>query len=150
MCLYVNNEATEKLKKRMKQNGEWLYLYKVVNLGNFLTKLQSCFNRDYHWDGGWNKAKGKLEKNIHKGYCGASDLISIEGGAIHVYTTRKKARRMRMWNTDSIIKVKCFLKDLIEAGDDKDACFKKVWLDKEEKNRTIKKLARIKALKFLG
>ena len=59
MCLIVDKKATERLKNRMKKNGGWLYLYKVVVLDSYDPDDNEVFVGspfcNYSWSGGWNK-----------------------------------------------------------------------------------------------
>jgi hypothetical protein len=123
MCLIRSKSKTNRLRKQLIKKKE-VKFYKVLHpiSGGALI---SPFYLFYQWSPGLNKADG--EQNWTGNV--------LEGGAIHVSRTLRRARRWQkfMGLRTEIYEVYGKLPDFIAAGDRHDAAFTQVWLgDKVE------------------
>ena len=121
MCLRYSKKKTARLRKRFEKQRE-IRFYKVLrDLGN--DPPRSLYFYQYQWSPGLNKAEGV------PAWVGGT----LDGGALHVYRTLEKARKLMgfrasLCQTDAIYEVYGKLEDFVAAGDNNDAAFKAVWL----------------------
>jgi hypothetical protein len=112
MCLYNDYDKAVKFVEKQKKLGKkYIWAWKVVNANNYSPLFI------HQWKVGENKSNSRYiglskQKNIHHGF--------------HVYLCRDQARKwINEW--EKIIKVKCYIKDLIGISIlDKEAVFSKV------------------------
>jgi hypothetical protein len=144
MCLTVNNTEHSKFVSTFKDKP-FVYCYKVVVLNiNLVKENKKTLNSYFYglkWQGGWNKARYLPFKYSTMEFL---DYDTIHHG-IHIYINECAA--VHFINNESyytnekliIIKVKCYKKDLITTGQNSDAVFTKVWLDKSEKQSVLRR-----------
>ena len=146
MCLNYSKDDTEQLIKSCKRSGKtYIICYKIVlkySPGVISSPFQTC----YEWNGGWNYATEETYSHSHNkremlscrldptnSYI--SDNNTIHKG-LHVYRYKKDAVNDGLFD-DRIIKVKCYIKDMLGASTTgfcgtKSIVFRKVWVDKKE------------------
>lgn len=123
MCLYISP------RKRLKFKNGRITLYKVVLVEN--NSLNAPYwNFEYH--SGFNYPIGSLRIILN----------TINGGAIHVCTSKAKASKinnsMLEENKFVVIPVTCYKKDLIAEGLSSDAAFSKIFISKEVYRKALK------------
>ena len=126
MCLDYSVEETKQLLKRFGKK-EYIYLWKTISRTNHSPYQYTKINA------GWYKADVKQKLYLE---CEHTNEEAIFKG-IHVYRNRDRARRYTSQH-EYYIKVKCYKKDLVAAGDAEDAVFNKIWIDKSQLRKPVK------------
>ncbi len=123
MCLYRNVNFTEKFKQRNKNKREiiiWKVVSRSLNNSSKFKYVTPC--RYTNVNAGWFKGVGKINQGEE-----------INGGVIHAFTNRQDARNYYdKCSYEKVIKCKALMKDLIAVGNNRDVCFTKIWIPKEE------------------
>lgn len=118
MCLYVDREATKSFKKN--NRAKEITVYKVVSIRQYSSKKVKVETPFYDAPIEFNselRAKGYL----HPGWA------FIEQGAIHVYTSLKKAKEKSVpFESRFILKCKAKAEDFIAKGENGDAAYKAI------------------------
>lgn len=123
MCLYV----TSKTKKRLKFKNGKITLYKMLYYEDGKDMIVTPYRYTPVPRAGYFKAVGNpyFYYEFYK--------QSLGYGAIHVFTSRKRAlRSARRYPTNIIVRVVCLEKDLIAEGEDSEAAFSKIFIPKAE------------------
>jgi len=136
MCLTYSKEGTRKFREKYKKGKKtFAIFYKIVYCNS-----SGIYSGVFHhtWKAGWNYADKTPYKNKSLG-----DGRAINNG-IHVYTTKTEAMETNgnsiSYCGDHVLPVKCYMKDLIgKDGGYKEAVFTKVWVDKAELNKIMKR-----------
>lgn len=137
MCLLLNNRKTEAARANPEP---WVYRYKVLmkekNNGYYAPY------RDKRYKRGWNNSNRKSigitenEKLHHM-----TTVTARVGRGIHVYTTLARAKKslepFRGDWTMLIVRVKCYIRDLIGVGEDKNEAYMKVFLSKADYDKPL-------------
>lgn len=128
MCLLYSKSKTDKFLKRHQDKKE-IVVWKVVVLGcdDFLSPI--TYTRVKLGEELIGYPLGKyllIDKLYDKG---------ITDGAIHVFLTRKGARKYKYSYTERVIRCTAKLKDLISCDkyNDDEACFRKIKLGYNER-----------------
>jgi hypothetical protein len=117
-------DVTENFKKEL-ASTKYIYCYKIVQLQK--NKLVGLYYSNYTYRGGWNKSNRKTTKPT-----------PYIGRGIHVYIDKPDKI---LYNNQKLIRVKCYIKDLIGCGfysftsnykRPYMSVFTKVWIDKKE------------------
>ncbi len=135
MCLSYSEEQTSLLIERFKKNKKtFVIYYKTVKYNHHLKCVNSTIY-NHKWRGGWNYA----DKTPYKEEQLKSRQM-LEYG-IHVFTTKEKAMDCQCTTIDSLLPVKCYIKDLVGVSHKymHEALFTKVWVDKAELDKIRKK-----------
>lgn len=137
MCLVILPNKTKEAKKN---KSGFVYRYKTLTCVHGSKDLCSAFRQAYIWKPGWNKSS-----------CHKIDLAEcqhvVERG-IHVFKSPCNfARWCNHYESEVLVKVKCYYKDLIAVGHTSDEAYTKVFLEKKEYDRAKKAI--IKKLKKL-
>jgi len=132
MCLYITSEKIKRLKNKVVDGKITCYKMFQIN-GN---GLYTPYYRMYMTPG-WNKAIGETLGG-YEYYKDDKAYNTIEGGAIHVFTNYKEAKKEALSMGCKLIKVTCLAKDFIAEGTESEACFTKIWISKSEYDRVTK------------
>jgi len=114
MCLYNNYEAAVQfVKKYKKLKKEYIWAWKVISYWN------KSIYYNYKWKIGVNKAETRA-KSISKN--------GVVYNGIHVCLTKERVIGI-LYYSRKLIKVKCYIKDLIGYSPEaKEAVFSKVYV----------------------
>ena len=130
MCLYSTPEAIAKFRKN--KRGRTAICYKVLEV----VPGSGLFGpyRDLQYHAGWNKSNSKRR------FAARYDTVIRNG--IHVCITEHGAANMidgLSWRTGfyKIVKVICYMDDLLGVEDVNEAVFKKVYLSKREYEKAM-------------
>lgn len=120
MCLTIDKEKTERFKKRNKTGKVTVYKAFDIKLKNIYSPI-----RGTKANTGFFKARGKIKK----------DAETINGGAIHAWKDRKSAHDDFFYD-DQLVKCWAYRKDLIAIGINGDMAFTKIFVPKQEVEKT--------------
>jgi hypothetical protein len=139
MCLYVNKSKTNALAKRLKKAGEKGLRFWKVYWWDYKDELVPYFqsSRMYLDEKNFVEATtpGILPKLFTEREQGEYPF-RVDGGGIHVYTTKQKASFIGVNNT-ALVPVTGYYEDFIAAGNSRDAVFRRVQLDAEWVNKNL-------------
>jgi len=125
MCLLVDKKSVERGANLRNKTGKRVYWKVVINRYDGInSSVKSCFE----WKPGWNISDRPLiSLNIMEG------RNQIVERGIHVFTSRKQARKSVWFFGHRVVKVICYNKDCVafdEGGTE--AVYTKVFLARDE------------------
>lgn len=130
MCLYVDKNETKRIKRRFaaakKRGLNYIICYKELCL-NSRIQLKAPFYKKIYKPG-WNKSNRK-----YKTLSAIESSFNEVNKGIHVYLNPNK-----LYATGKLIKCRCYEKDLVAGGEDKEAVFMKVFITKKDYQDYIK------------
>lgn len=132
MCLDNSKEDVEKFIKKCKsQNKTYIWVYKYVSF--YKNNLVGPYRNRYKYKVGWNRSSSKRTSPYYK-----NQYVSL---GIHV------ASKPNMYYLGELIKVKCYLKDLIGVSQmyvsGREFVFSKIWIPKKEYDKVMLKYQKI-------
>ncbi len=123
MCLYIDKDTTKNLRNKLKKATNGCILYKVMSItGNAIVFPK------YKYKPGINKA-GKLVD---------TEALGCINHGLHVFISKETAYKYKFLE-EIVVPVRCYFKDFIAAGINKDAVFTQVIISPRTYRRYINK-----------
>ena len=132
MCLRINGKRTKRVERTLRDNGGKTVMWKILRFHiHYDGIVLSAPYYEYKYSPGWNKSN-RIDSDFY-----LSNVIYL---GIHVFTNKSCAIAYKAWSDECtvVVPVTVHEKDFIAAGTDYDAVFMKVFLKKEDYDKTIK------------